>query len=123
MQLFKPAILKLRAFRLAAGMVIVIAGGIIGMISVYDSVSADAGADAGADSGADLDAALRVPDGYRAHYQYLGTWAVASDEAPGSQELHVVYAQPGTIEAYRAEGSFPDGTILVRRSIARPPRT
>lgn len=106
MQIFKQGARGPRAFRAMAVLLVAIGGGLIGMIAVYTGVSAD--------SAADLDASLRVPDGYRTRYQYLGTWAVASDAAPGSQELHVVYAQPGTIEAYRANGAFPDGTILVK---------
>ena len=57
---------------------------------------------------------LRVPDAYRTTYQFLGSWAVAADEGQGSKELHVVYASPGTITAYRKDGRFPDGTVLVK---------
>lgn len=66
--------------------------------------------------GAAVDASgkLRVPDGYRTTYNFLGTWAVAKDQGAGSEELHVVYASPGTIDAYRKNGSFPDGTVLVK---------
>ena len=32
----------------------------------------------------------------------------------GSQQLHVVYASPGTIAAYRKDGHFPDGSVLVK---------
>ena len=62
----------------------------------------------------DPDGNLRVPDAYRTAYQYLGSWAVAADQGRGSKELHVVYASPGTIEAYRKNGHFPDGTMLVK---------
>jgi Cytochrome P460 len=57
---------------------------------------------------------LRVPADYRTAYQMLGTWAVAKEDGPGSKELHVVYASPGTITAYRKDGHFPDGTVLVK---------
>ena len=57
---------------------------------------------------------LRVPDNYRAAYQALGSWAVAADEGRGSKELHVVYASPGSVEAYRKDGRFPDGAVLVK---------
>jgi hypothetical protein len=57
---------------------------------------------------------LRVPDGYREVYQLLGSWAVAADPGQGSKELHVVYASPGTIAAYRQNGRFPDGAVLVK---------
>jgi hypothetical protein len=57
---------------------------------------------------------LRVPADYRTAYQMLGSWAVAADDGPGSKELHVVYASPGTIAAYRKDGHFPDGAVLVK---------
>jgi len=57
---------------------------------------------------------LHVPDDYRAAYQLLGSWAVAADQGRGSKELHVVYASPGTIAAYRKDGRFPDGAVLVK---------
>jgi hypothetical protein len=56
---------------------------------------------------------LHVPSDYRTAYQVLGSWAVANDDGPGSKELHVVYASPGTIAAYRKDGHLPDGTVLV----------
>jgi Cytochrome P460 len=57
---------------------------------------------------------LHVPDSYRTTYQLLGSWAVAADQGRGSKELHVVYASPGTITAYRNDGRFPDGAVLVK---------
>lgn len=57
---------------------------------------------------------MQVPSNYRTAYQVLGTWAVAADSSPGSKEMHVVYASPGTIAAYRKAGHFPDGTVLVK---------
>ena len=39
---------------------------------------------------------------------------MAKDDGPGSKQLHVVYASPGTIDAYRKEGRFPDGAVLVK---------
>jgi hypothetical protein len=57
---------------------------------------------------------LHVPDTYRTTYELLGSWAVAADQGQGSQQLHVVYASPGTIAAYRTDGRFPDGAVLVK---------
>ena len=57
---------------------------------------------------------MHVPENYRREYEYLGTWAVAADQSPGSKEIHVVYASPGAVEAYNAGGHFPDGTVLVK---------
>jgi len=57
---------------------------------------------------------LRVPENYRTRYQSLGTWAIAADSGRGSKEMHEVYASPGTIEAFRRGGRFPDGAVLVK---------
>lgn len=57
---------------------------------------------------------LRVPSDYRTTYQMLGSWAVAKDDGPGSKDMHVVYASPGTIAAYRKDGHYPDGAVLVK---------
>jgi hypothetical protein len=39
---------------------------------------------------------------------------VPKDDDPGSKQLHVVYASPGTIAAYREDGRFPDSSALVK---------
>jgi Cytochrome P460 len=57
---------------------------------------------------------LRVPGDYRTAYQFLGSWAVATDQGPGSKEIHLVYASPGTAAAYRKNGRFTDGSVLVK---------
>ena len=62
----------------------------------------------------DTNGNLRVPSDYRTAYQSLGSWAVASDQGQGSKEIHVVYASPGTISAYRKNGHFVDGSVLVK---------
>ncbi|HEY2530823.1 MAG TPA: cytochrome P460 family protein [Xanthobacteraceae bacterium] len=62
----------------------------------------------------DANGNLRVPPDYRSTYQYLGSWAVAADATQGAKELHQVYASPGTIDAYRRNGGFPDGAVLVK---------
>src|SRR6516162_8950765 len=62
---------------------------------------------------ADAAGNLHVPDTYRTTYQFLGSWAVAEDQR-GLKELHVVYSSPGTIDAYRKDGHFSDGTVLVK---------
>ena len=63
---------------------------------------------------ADAEGNMRVPDGYRSTYEFLGSWAVAADQGRGSAQLHVVYASPGTLRAYQSAGHFPDGTVLVK---------
>jgi hypothetical protein len=63
---------------------------------------------------ADAAGNLHVPADYRTTYQSLGSWAVAAEQGQGLKELHAVYASPGTIDAYRKNGVFPDGTVLVK---------
>jgi Cytochrome P460 len=55
-----------------------------------------------------------VPENYRTLYQVLGSWAIAADNGAGSKEIHDVYASPGTIDAHRESGRFPDGAVLVK---------
>jgi hypothetical protein len=62
----------------------------------------------------DTNGNLHVPHDYRTAYQSLGSWAVAADHGPGAKEMHIVYASPGTIAAYRKDGRFPDGAVLVK---------
>jgi hypothetical protein len=62
----------------------------------------------------DANGNLRVPTNYRNSYQFLGSWAVSADQNQGSKEIHSVYASPGTIAAYRQDGHFPDGSVLVK---------
>ena len=62
----------------------------------------------------DANGNLHVPADYRAVYQFLGSWAVAADQGQGSKEIHVVYTSPDTIAAYRKDGHFPDGSVLVK---------
>jgi hypothetical protein len=57
---------------------------------------------------------LQVPSDYRVAYQYLGAWAIADEKGAGSKQLHDVYASPGAVAAFRANGRFPDGTVLVK---------
>ena len=67
-----------------------------------------------AETVADAAGNLHVPVDYRTTYQSLGSWAVAAEQGQGLKELHAVYASPGAIDAYRKDGVFPDGTVLVK---------
>ena len=58
---------------------------------------------------------ISVPENFRTTYEFLGAWAVAGDaDTGGGIGQHIVYASPGTIEAYRKTGKFPDGAVLVK---------
>jgi Cytochrome P460 len=78
------------------------------------SGSDSAVASAKVDMAVDRSGKLHVPANYRTTYQFMGTWAVANDQGPGAAEMHVLYASPGTIAAYRKDGHFPDGAVLVK---------
>lgn len=78
-------------------------------------VFAAAATEPGMSSAVDAAGDLLVPKDYRTTYQFLGSWAIASDKgAQGSKGLHVVYASPGAIDAYRKSGQFPDGSVLIK---------
>lgn len=91
------------------------AGAVIA-IAVLSSMQAATviGSGSHTDAAVDTQGRLHVPRDYQTTYQSLGSWAVATDEGRGSKELHVVLASPGSIEAYRKGGRFPDGTVLVK---------
>src|SRR3546814_11916136 len=57
---------------------------------------------------------MHVPEDYLRTYLYLGTWAVLADEGHGANELHVVYASPGTVDTFQKSGQFPDDAVLVQ---------
>jgi hypothetical protein len=92
------------------------AAGISAMIAIAAHSEVNTPLSNGMKSGAvdDAQGNLHVSDGYRTTYQLLGSWAIAADRGQGSKELHVVYASPGAIDAYRKDGHFPDNTVLVK---------
>jgi len=61
------------------------------------------------------DGSIRVPENFRTDYIMLGAWSVAGDaDTGGGVGLHVVYAPREAVAAYRKNGTFPDGTVLVK---------
>jgi hypothetical protein len=44
----------------------------------------------------------------------LTSFLEADDAEEGAKELHVVYAEPHSVDAYRKTGAFPDGAVLVK---------
>ncbi len=60
------------------------------------------------------DGAISRPTDYRDTFQFLGTFAVATKPDKPVDELHVVYARPEDVKAYRRDGKFPDGAVLVK---------
>jgi cytochrome c len=60
------------------------------------------------------DGSISLPADYREKFLHLGTWAVATKPGKPVDELHNVYTRPEDIEAYRKDGRFPDGAVLVK---------
>jgi cytochrome c len=60
------------------------------------------------------DGSISRPTDYRETFQHLGTYAVATRPDRPIDEMHVVYARPADVEAYRRDGEFPDGATLVK---------
>ena len=101
--------------RIVGALGVALAGlSVIGAVAAYGQI--DTRSHYGRTTAAVVDdkGSLRVPADYRTTYEALGTWAVAKGDGPGSKAMHVVYASPGTIAAYRKDGHFPDGTVLVK---------
>ncbi|QWT21333.1 cytochrome P460 family protein [Bacillus sp. NP157] len=61
----------------------------------------------------DASGAIHVPKNYRASFEYVGTWSVGGP-TQGAAQMHAVYVSPGGTAAYRKDGKFPDGTVLVK---------
>jgi cytochrome c len=60
------------------------------------------------------DGGISLPLEYREKFLHLGTWAVATKPGKPVDEMHNVYARPEDIQAYRRDGKFPDGAVLVK---------
>ena len=60
------------------------------------------------------DGGISRPTDYRDTFEHLGTYAVATKPDQPVDEMHVVYARPEDVRAYRRDGKFPDGAMLVK---------
>ena len=60
------------------------------------------------------DGGITRPTDYRDTFEFLGTYAVATKPDKPVAEMHVVYARPEDVRAYRRDGKFPDGATLVK---------
>jgi hypothetical protein len=60
------------------------------------------------------DGAISLPADYRETFQHLGTYAVATKPSQPVNEMHHVYARLEDIQAYRRDGTFPDGSAVVK---------
>src|SRR5215472_13619037 len=60
------------------------------------------------------DGGISRPTDYRETFLHLGSWAVAKKPDQPVFEMHNVYSRPEDIRAYRENGKFPDGAVLVK---------
>jgi len=60
------------------------------------------------------DGGISLPLDYREKFLHLGTWSVATKPGKPVDEMHNVYARPEDVRAYRRDGKFPDGAVLVK---------
>ncbi len=56
---------------------------------------------------------ISLPENYRSDWVHLGSWAVKDPKAPG-HGFHDVYTQSNSLAAYKKNGQFPDGAVLVK---------
>lgn len=61
----------------------------------------------------DAKGAISRPADYRLKWAHLGSWVVPNEKAPG-YGFHDVYTQADSVSAYRKNGKFPDGTVLIK---------
>ena len=105
---------KLRVSALLVLIALVVCATPLISLTIVGRAGAAADPSSETDAVADAEGALRVPADYRSMYEYLGSWAVAADKGEGSKQLHSVYASPGAVAAFRKDGHFPDGAVLVK---------
>lgn len=60
------------------------------------------------------DGSISRPTNYRQTFLHLGSWAVATKSDKPIDEMHNVYARPEDVRAFRRDGKFPDGAVLVK---------
>ena len=74
-----------------------------------------AGQDAGSFSAyVSKEGAISRPTDYREKFEHIGSSAVASRPGGTIDEMHNVYSRPEDVQAYRRDGKFPDGAVLVK---------
>lgn len=57
---------------------------------------------------------ITLPARFRQSWMHIGSWAVAQKKGAPIHEMHDVYTQPATVEAFNKTGKFPDGAVVVK---------
>lgn len=82
-------------------------------------------ADAGFSPYVDADGNITRPENFRQEWVHLGSWFVKNDEHAKGPGVHDVYATPESVKAFKKNGQWPDGTVLVKEisNIKEEPHT
>jgi len=62
----------------------------------------------------DADGNISRPEGYRDEWVHLGSWLVKKDQHARGPGVHDVYANPEAVAAFKENGQWPDGAVLVK---------
>lgn len=57
---------------------------------------------------------ISKPVKFRDNWTHLGTWYVKNNDMSNSASMHDVYATPESVKAFKENGQWPDGAILVK---------
>ena len=91
----------------SALLAVAVCAGMVAFLSPQGTVAADP------IPGVGTDGSIAVPKAdFRKDWAYLGAFVVSGEDGVG--DMHAVYTQPATVEAYRRTGAYPDGAVLVK---------
>ncbi|MEX2366534.1 MAG: cytochrome P460 family protein, partial [Pseudohongiellaceae bacterium] len=82
-----------------------------------DGPLTDSGFTANGDSFTDyVDAGGNIsrPEMFREDWVHLGSWFVKQDDEASGPGVHDVYTTRETVQAFRQEGQWPDGAVIVK---------
>jgi cytochrome c len=88
----------------------------LAMIAAVFSISAARSDDLPADFSPYVakDGTITRPADYRETFEHIGTSAVATKQGGVIDEIHSVYSRADDVKAFRRDGKFPDGAVLVK---------
>lgn len=62
----------------------------------------------------DVDGGISLPDDFETKFVHIGTVSVAPKPGEPVNEIHGTYTRKEDLEAFRRDGKFPDGAVLVK---------
>ena len=62
----------------------------------------------------DANGNISLPKDYETTFVHIGTVAVEKESGDPVTELHGTYTRSGDLEAFKRDGKFPDGAVLVK---------